>query len=229
LLGGVLDCLRKIGAIHPLLLVLEDLHDADHGTLDLLVYLARHLGDAAALARDRTASRAYYLQALEVAGKIRFRPELALTHLRLAELLVEEGGESEALEHLDAAIPELRDMNMQPALERGLSLQERVDPHAAPALSGAASGPVLTGREQEVARLLADGRSNREIADTLVITEGTVEVHVKHILEQARAQVACTGRSMCGGRTDLRRFVVAGPTLASRARRHSGIESSASQ
>jgi DNA-binding NarL/FixJ family response regulator len=38
------------------------------------------------------------------------------------------------------------------------------------------------------------GRSNREIAARLVITEGTVEVHVKHILGKlgvkSRAQVA---------------------------------------
>jgi len=45
LLRGILDCLRNIGAAHPLLLVLEDLHDADRGTLDLLVHLARHLLD----------------------------------------------------------------------------------------------------------------------------------------------------------------------------------------
>jgi Bacterial regulatory proteins, luxR family len=37
----------------------------------------------------------------------------------------------------------------------------------------------LTPREREVARLLAVGRSNREIAQALVITEGTAEVHVK--------------------------------------------------
>jgi DNA-binding NarL/FixJ family response regulator len=53
---------------------------------------------------------------------------------------------------------------------------------------------MLTGREREVARSLAAGRTNREIADTLVITEGTVEVHVKHILSRlglrSRAQVA---------------------------------------
>jgi predicted ATPase len=43
LFSGILDCLRNIGAAQPLVLVLEDLHDADRGTLDLLVYLARHL------------------------------------------------------------------------------------------------------------------------------------------------------------------------------------------
>jgi tetratricopeptide (TPR) repeat protein len=43
--------------------------------------IARHLGDAAALVEDRAAARGYYLLALDSAGKIRFRPELALTGL----------------------------------------------------------------------------------------------------------------------------------------------------
>jgi DNA-binding NarL/FixJ family response regulator len=146
------------------------------------------------LAGDRTAARAYYIQALESAGKIGFRPELALTHLRLAELLLEDGNESEAFDHLELTIPELREMKMQPGLERALSLLEHIE-HRAPApTSGAEGSQVLTGREQEVARLLATGRSNREIADMLVITEGTVEVHVKHILSKlglrSRTQVA---------------------------------------
>jgi DNA-binding CsgD family transcriptional regulator len=159
--------------------------------------IGRHLGDASVLVGDRAAARAYYLEALQAAGKIRFRPELALTHLRLAELLLEgtdDAERSEAVEHLDLAIPELREMKMQPALDRGLSLLERVDPHTPTALSEAATRHVLTGREREVARLVAAGRSNREIADALVITEGTVEVHVKHILSKlglkSRAQVA---------------------------------------
>src|SRR5262249_5687982 len=70
--------------------------------------VARHLGDAARLVGDRTAARAYYAQALEAAGKIGFRPELALTHLRLAELLLEDAddiAQSAALAHLDTAIP----------------------------------------------------------------------------------------------------------------------------
>jgi predicted ATPase len=49
LFSGVLDCLRHVSAARPLLLVLEDLHDADRGTLDLLVYLARHLADTTLL------------------------------------------------------------------------------------------------------------------------------------------------------------------------------------
>jgi DNA-binding NarL/FixJ family response regulator len=41
---------------------------------------------------------------------------------------------------------------------------------------------VLTPREIEVLTLLARGRSNVEIADTLVITEATAKTHVSHIL-----------------------------------------------
>jgi two-component system, NarL family, response regulator LiaR len=40
----------------------------------------------------------------------------------------------------------------------------------------------LTGREMEVLRLIAQGRSNKEIAEALVITELTVSTHVSNIL-----------------------------------------------
>ena len=40
----------------------------------------------------------------------------------------------------------------------------------------------LTAREREVAALVARGRSNREIADTLVLGERTIETHVSNIL-----------------------------------------------
>lgn len=43
---------------------------------------------------------------------------------------------------------------------------------------------VLTDREQAVLRCVADGQSNKLIARTLSITEGTVKVHVKHMLKK---------------------------------------------
>jgi DNA-binding CsgD family transcriptional regulator len=163
----------------------------------LTTCIARHLGDAAALVGHRSAARGYYLQALEAAGKIRFRPELALAHVSLAELLVQEGdetGRSDALEYLDVAIPELRDMNMQPALERALALRETLAPTMARAAGRESASDVLTAREREIATLMADGLSNHDIAEQLVIREGTVEVHVKHILSKlgfrSRSQVA---------------------------------------
>jgi DNA-binding CsgD family transcriptional regulator len=157
--------------------------------------VALHLGDAAVLIGERATARAYYMQALEAAGKIRFRPELALTHVRLAELLADEDDPSAALRHIDDAIPELQDMKMQPALERAVALRDRFEA-AAPRLSGrqSASDTTLTAREREIASLIADGSSNRDIAEQLVISEGTVAVHVKHILGKlgfkSRTQVA---------------------------------------
>jgi non-specific serine/threonine protein kinase len=52
----------------------------------------------------------------------------------------------------------------------------------------------LTPRELEVAILVARGRTNRQIAAELVITKGTAENHVVHILDKlgfdSRAQIA---------------------------------------
>jgi predicted ATPase/DNA-binding CsgD family transcriptional regulator len=42
----------------------------------------------------------------------------------------------------------------------------------------------LSPREQEVAALLADGLSNRQIAERLVVTERTVAAHIEHILNK---------------------------------------------
>jgi DNA-binding CsgD family transcriptional regulator len=42
----------------------------------------------------------------------------------------------------------------------------------------------LSAREQEIYELLVQGRSNREIAKTLFISESTTKVHVRHIFEK---------------------------------------------
>jgi NarL family two-component system response regulator LiaR len=44
------------------------------------------------------------------------------------------------------------------------------------------NGPQLTDREQEVIRLVAQGKSNREIADVLVISEKTAKAHISNML-----------------------------------------------
>ena len=54
----------------------------------------------------------------------------------------------------------------------------------------------LTLREVEVLRLLVDGKSNKEIANDLHVQEGTVKIHVNHILRKlgasARTEAATT-------------------------------------
>jgi DNA-binding CsgD family transcriptional regulator len=46
----------------------------------------------------------------------------------------------------------------------------------------------LSSREQEVFDLMQRGRKNKEIAATLFISEATVKVHVRHILEKLNAR-----------------------------------------
>jgi DNA-binding NarL/FixJ family response regulator len=63
-----------------------------------------------------------------------------------------------------------------------------------PSAPGVSDGVPLTPRELQVARLVAGGRSNKEIAADLVISQRTAEDHVEHILTKlgftSRAQVA---------------------------------------
>jgi DNA-binding NarL/FixJ family response regulator len=67
-------------------------------------------------------------------------------------------------------------------------------------LAARAADP-LTPREREVASLVAQARSNRDIAEQLVLSERTIEGHVRNIL-------AKTGLS---SRTELIRHVLRDP------------------
>jgi len=60
--------------------------------------------------------------------------------------------------------------------------------------------PRLTRRERDIVRLVADGLKNREIAEALSISPGTVKVHLMHIFEKAgvgdRLQLALLARRL---------------------------------
>jgi tetratricopeptide (TPR) repeat protein len=88
--------------------------------------ITRHLGGAAALLGRYDEARKHYTEAIRVCMEMRYRPELALSRLQLAELLLEHypAEKKEALEHLDFAIKEFREMKMQPSLERALRHKE---------------------------------------------------------------------------------------------------------
>ena len=64
---------------------------------------------------------------------------------------------------------------LQPEVATALLSQEESN-------SGQGRGGSLTEREREVLGLIADGRSNREIARALVLSEKTVKTHVSNIL-----------------------------------------------
>jgi DNA-binding NarL/FixJ family response regulator len=65
--------------------------------------------------------------------------------------------------------------------------KKRVPADVAAQLAEHMSDESLTGREIEVLRHLAGGNRNRDIAERLFISEETVKVHVKHIMEKLGA------------------------------------------
>ena len=69
------------------------------------------------------------------------------------------------------------------------------------------STPRLTPREEEILTLVMRGMKNKQIADSLSITTGTVKVHLMHIFEKTgvkdRFELAMYGRKIRGLSTDM--------------------------
>jgi len=148
-------------------------------------------------------------------GIERFRqhqPDIALMDLRLPDM-----NGIEAMAAIRAEFPEARviilttfegDVEIQRALEagaRGYLLKsmppkelldgirqvhagkKRIPPEIVAHLAEHLSDETLTTREVEVLRQVAGGNRNRDIAEHLFISEETVKVHVKHVMDKLGA------------------------------------------
>ncbi len=65
--------------------------------------------------------------------------------------------------------------------------KKRIPPEVASQLAEHMGDELLTKREIDVLRAVADGNRNRDIAEKLFISEETVKVHIKHIMEKLHA------------------------------------------
>jgi len=145
------------------------------------------------------------------------RLDVAIEDLSVAVTRAQRAGApgfmAEALYHLATALlarngpgdrhraePAARDADR---LARALGMAAYVDRTAALVAQiggGGADGPaLLSRREAEVARLVAEGLTNREIAERLVISQRTAQNHVQHILIKlgfsTRSQIAAWSRA----------------------------------
>jgi DNA-binding CsgD family transcriptional regulator/tetratricopeptide (TPR) repeat protein len=118
---------------------------------------------------------------------------LADARYRYAEaLLGAGGGRLEATVLLRGALAAARELRIQPLVHEieGLSERARIDLEEAapaPASKEPGHGLGLTRRELEVLRLIAAGRTNREIAERLFVGQKTVATHVSNILSKLGA------------------------------------------
>ncbi len=140
---------------------------------------------------------AHFEGALAFCRKAGYRPELAWSCCDYADLLMvgghgpstssgrtDGGGRARALSLLDESLAISTELDMRPLMERVTERLERARalPETAPAYPGG-----LTEREVEVLRLIAAGKTNLEIAEVLVIAEGTARRHVANIYEKIGA------------------------------------------
>ena len=117
--------------------------------------------------------------------------EVARSRARLAAVLKAVGRPAEAAEQVAAARAAAVTLRAEPLLAE---LRVLGGPGGGAAMSrGPASrrDEPLTGREEEVLALVAEGRSNREIGKQLFISAKTVSVHVSNIL----AKLGAAGRT----------------------------------
>jgi DNA-binding CsgD family transcriptional regulator len=119
-----------------------------------------------------------YTDAIEMNARIGARPFLALSRLGLAKALVARGnpGDLPAARALATeAAAEFRRLDLPGRLTAADALLARID-------SAARAANPLSPRESEVASLIGLAMSNRQIAEQLVLSERTVETHVRSIL-----------------------------------------------
>jgi DNA-binding NarL/FixJ family response regulator len=81
----------------------------------------------------------------------------------------------------DAAYARGRAMTIDEGV--AFAVEDKPAPKLAPSVKSA-SDTVLSPRQLEIARLIADGLTNRQIADRLFLSERTVETHITNILNK---------------------------------------------
>ena len=116
-----------------------------------------------------------------------YRPELAWASHDYAELLLQRGATRDhprATSLLAESLAISQDLGMKPLMDRVVTVQEQAQsrPARAPAYPDG-----LSHREVEVLRLIAAGKTDREIAGALVISVRTVGNHVSNILNKTGA------------------------------------------
>ena len=138
--------------------------------------------------------------------------EAAYARYRRAEALLSAGGRrNEAADELGRAAAAAAELGAAPLATEieALSTRSRiaVDGRDRGTDRASASGlaeTALTRREVEVLALLSEGRTNRQIADTLFISESTASVHVSNIL----------GKLGVSGRTEAAAVALRGGLVA---------------
>lgn len=118
------------------------------------------------------------------------RPAAAESRYQLALTLQMRGRSGDvaaALPLVSASLEEAEVLGMRPLAVRATELRESLR-------AGTRQARALTPREMEIAKMVAEGLTSREIADAMHISSRTADNHVQHILDKldlrSRSQIA---------------------------------------
>jgi ATP/maltotriose-dependent transcriptional regulator MalT len=167
----------------------------DHGQTEALSALAHALGEVALLGGEPEHAVDQFDRALALLGETEAPFERAESQRRAAAALLATGRREEAVERLVSAHRAARRLGAEPLAARVAgdlaALGERAERHLGRRAAGKLERGGLSRRELEVVRLVAVGRTNREIASELWLSTRTVDAHLRHIL----AKLDCRSRA----------------------------------
>ncbi|HEX3199016.1 MAG TPA: AAA family ATPase [Propionibacteriaceae bacterium] len=159
---------------------------ADVGQDEAMSALSHALGETALIDGSAEQAGGQFAQALVLLQAYDAPFERAESQRRAAAVLAAAGRREEAVEHLVAAYRTARRLGAKPLasqLAGALSaLGERPDRRLGKRTAAQLENGGLTRREVEIVRMVATGRTNREIARELFLSPRTVEMHVSSIL-----------------------------------------------
>jgi DNA-binding CsgD family transcriptional regulator len=154
-----------------------------------LAAAARVRGCLAVARRMPETARTRYAEAASLLAGLDMPFEEAVTRLDYGRLLRRLGQRRAALRELTAARAAFATLGARPFLRR-CDTELGNAPHATPVRAGLP----LTPRQLSVARAVAEGKTNRQVADELYVTPKTVEFHISQILARlgidSRTQIA---------------------------------------
>jgi DNA-binding CsgD family transcriptional regulator len=174
---------------------------SETGHADALGALAHAVAETALLEGDPDAAADQLSRAVDLHRTLDMPFERAQIELRAGVALAAAGERELALERLCDAYRTARKLGARPlaaeAAREVAALGESVVVRLGRRAAADVDGSGLSRREREVVRLLAVGRTNREIAQDLFLSRRTVDMHVRNILRKldCRSRVEAAGRA----------------------------------
>jgi DNA-binding NarL/FixJ family response regulator len=175
---------------------------SETGNPEALAGLAHALGEAALLQDKPEEAEQQFGQAVELLSRLDVPLELSLSQFRAGVAMEKNGKQEQAAAALNRAYRLARKLGARPLADRIAaaleSAGEKAEEGRHPDAGKTAGRGGLTRRQVEIARLLADGLTNKEIAHRLYLSPRTVDMHVGNILDR----LDCRSRTEAARRAD---------------------------